>query len=158
MKPFLLLMLLPLTACVSADDGAMETAAAPAGLSPEQIVTARQSAFHLSAIAFGSMKPAVDSGADPKPLTFAARGLAKWARALPSMFPEGTALPSSKARPELWADRGDFEAKAAAYLAAATALADAAQAGDKPAFAARWTEVRETCSACHDPYRVEPAR
>lgn len=147
----LALLALPLAACATTPPEA-GTAAAP---SNADIVAARQSAFHLSGATLGSMKPVIDAGGEVKPLTFAARGLARWARTLPRMFPAGTSE-GTRAKPEIWTDRADFEAKAGAYAAAADALVEAAQAGDKPAFAERWEKVRGTCSACHDVYRSEP--
>jgi cytochrome c556 len=124
-----------------------------AGLAPEQIVAARQSAYALSAGSFVSMKAAAEAGADVHGLVLPARTLARWARTLPSLFPEGTNLPSSKALPNVWSDRAGFEARAAAYAAAAQALAEAAQGGDRAVFLQRWGEVRAACGACHDAYR-----
>lgn len=126
---------------------------APAGLTPEQIVAARQSAYMLSGGAFASMKAAAEAGADVRGLVFPARALARWARTLPTMFPAGTNLPSSKALPAVWSDRAGFEARAAAYADAARLLAEAAQSGDRAAFLTQWTAVRATCAACHDSYR-----
>lgn len=127
--------------------------APPAGLTPEQIVAARQSAYILSGGAFAAMKGAADAGADVRSLAFPARALARWARTLPAMFPAGTNLPSSKALPAIWSDRQGFEARAAAYAEAAGLMAEAAQAGDRDIFLARWAETRATCAACHDGYR-----
>lgn len=151
MKPTLLLAAMltaiPITAALA------QTPPAPAGLTPEQIVAARQTGYFLSGGAFASMKFAAEAGADVRQLVFPARALARWARTLPSLFPAGTQLPSSKALPEVWSDRAGFEARAAAYGEAASRLAEAAQSGDRDAFLARWAEVRATCSACHDSYR-----
>jgi cytochrome c556 len=127
--------------------------AVPAGLTPEQIVAGRQSAYVLSGGAFAAMKAAADAGADVRGLVFPARALARWARTLPTMFPAGTNLPSSHALPTVWSDRAGFEQRAAAYAVAARLLAEAAQSGDRAAFLAQWTAVRSTCAACHDTYR-----
>ena len=124
-----------------------------AGLTPEQIVAARQASYFLSGGSFASMKAAAEAGADVKQLVFPSRTLARWARTLPTMFPAGTNLPSSKALPAVWSDRPGFEARAAAYAEAARLMAEAAQSGDRAAFLARWAETRATCSACHDTYR-----
>src|ERR1044072_4002614 len=75
-----------------------------AGLDPAQIVAARQSAYQLSAGSFLSMKAAAEGGADGPLLVLPASALARWARPLPTMFPEGTTLPSSKALPAIWSD------------------------------------------------------
>ena len=128
-------------------------AAAQTGLSPEQIVAARQSAYALSAADFVQMKAQADAGADVHTLAFPARVLARWAHTLPSMFAAGTNLPNSKALPTVWSDRAGFETRAATYSTAATALAEAAQSGDRAVFLTRWAAVRQTCSDCHETYR-----
>ena len=157
MNRSLLLVLLPLAGCAATT--APDTAMAPAaGLTPEQIVEARHAAFMLSAATFGGMRATVESGGDVKPLAFGARGLAQWAEALPTMFPAGTQLPSSHARPEIWQNRADFDAKATAYQAATSALVQAAQAGDAAAFKTAYGATGAACKACHDLYRVEEHR
>jgi cytochrome c556 len=124
------------------------------GLTPEQVVAARQSAYVLSGGSFAAMKAAADSGADVRTLAFPARSLARWARTLPTLFPAGTNLPNSHALPTVWSDRAGFEARAAAYATAAQALAQAAQSGDRAAFLTQWAAVRQTCSACHETYKA----
>ena len=130
-----------------------QTETPAAGLTAEQIVAARRSAYQLSAGNFVAMKAAAEAGADVHMLVLPSRALARWARTLPSLFPAGTNLPSSKALPTVWSDRPGFEARAAAYATAAQALAEAAQSGDRAVFLTRWGEVRAACSACHDTYR-----
>jgi cytochrome c556 len=139
------------------DGGAdgLESAEAP---SPAQLVAARQAAFHLSGAAMGQMKAAIDRGDDPRRQAYAARGVMRWARALPTMFPEATrTITPTRARPEIWASKPDFEAKAAAYAEAAAALAAVAESGDQAAFAAQHAATAATCKACHDLYQA-PAR
>ena len=131
---------------------------APQGLTPEQVVAARQSAFHLSAVAFGGMRAAVESGGDVKGAAFSARGLARWAEVLPTMFPDGTRLEGSRALPSVWQDRPGFDARAADFRSATARLSAAAQAGDKAAFADAYKAVGQACSSCHTPYRAEPPR
>ena len=157
MNRTLFLLLLPLAGC-AAGAGPESTVAPAPSLTPEQVVEARHAAFMLSAATFGSMRATVESGGDVKPLAFGARGLSQWAEALPTMFPEGTQLPSSHARPEIWQNRADFDAKAAAYQAATAALVQAAQAGDAAAFKTAYGATGASCKACHDLYRVEEHR
>lgn len=130
-------------------------AQAPQGLSPEQTVRARQAAYGLSAATFGEMKQIVDAGGEVRPLVFGSRMLARWARTLPSLFPEGTNVAPTRAKAEVWTDRAEFERRANDYAEAATRLAEIAQGGDRQAFAAQWTVVRDSCSACHDRFRAE---
>ena len=150
--------LLPLAALAGCAATAAETPAAPTGLTPQQIVAARQSAFHLSAGTFGPMKGVVESGGEVKPLAFGARGLARWAKTLPTMFPEGTQLADSRALPAVWTDRPGFNARAAAFADATSRLTAAADANDKAAFAEAWKATGASCGACHDAYRADEKR
>ena len=132
---------------------AAQTGAVSDRLTPQQIVTARQAAFGLSAGDFALMKAVADGGGDVRQLVFPARQVQRWARNLPSMFPAGTDLPTSHALPAVWTDRAGFEARATAYFAAAQALAQTAQTGDRAAFLTQWNTLRDTCAACHAAYR-----
>jgi len=133
---------------------AAATPAPPAaGLSPEQIVRTRQAAYDLSAGTFGEMKIAIDTGADVKPLVFGSNALVRWARTLPTLFPDGSNVPPTHARPEVWTNRTEFNQRAQAYAEGAAKLAEVAKSGDKTAFAAQWNAVRDTCKACHDSFR-----
>lgn len=125
------------------------------GLTPQQIVAARQAAYHLSGAAMGHMNAAIERGGDIAAQAYAARGVARWARALPTLFPDSTrGVGPTRARPEIWASRADFEAKAAAYADAATQLAAVAESGDRDAFAAQFRATVATCRACHDHYQA----
>jgi cytochrome c556 len=138
---------------------AVQSGAAGAELTPQEIVAARQAAYHLSGAAMGNMKAVIDHGGDVRTQVYAARGVMRWARVLPTMFPDSTrGVGPSRARPEIWDNRADFEAKAAAYAAAATRLAEVAQTGDAAAFAAQFDATRATCQACHDLYQVPAQR
>ncbi|HEV2079600.1 MAG TPA: cytochrome c [Allosphingosinicella sp.] len=144
-----------LAACVAADRNDIGPAPAQA-MAPADIVAARQAAFHMSAVTSGSLKNAVTSGADLKSQAFAARGLARWANALPTMFPPSTASVPSRARPEIWTSRAEFDRIAAEFASHAGALPQLAQAGGRAQFAARLEAAQATCSACHDRFRADP--
>jgi cytochrome c556 len=164
MNRALTLALLPLAACACAASSAAPSsskarpAISPAGPGPTEIVAARQAAFNLTAATFGAMKPAIEAGGDVKSLGFGARGIARWGAAMPAMFPLGSDLATDRARPEIWTNKADFDSKAAALTAAATALADAAQANDKAAAATAYAELGKTCGGCHQLYRAEAPR
>ena len=142
-----------LCGCVSVVDQSVE--AGETRPTPQQIVAARQAALHLSGAAMGNMKAVIDAGGDVRTQVYAARGVMRWARVLPTLFPDSTrGVGPSRARPEIWDNRADFEAKAAAYAAAATRLAEVAQSGDLAAFGAQFDATRATCQACHERYHV----
>ena len=78
-----------------------------------------------------------------------------WAAAIPGLFPEGSSHPQSRARPEIWSNKADFRAKAAALGAAADRLAELDRAGDSTGFAAQVPAVEAACAACHSAYRSD---
>jgi cytochrome c556 len=144
---------LALAACV-ADVDNRTTVLAPAP-TPQEIVAARQASFHMSGAAMGQMKGAIDRGAEPRTQVYAAAGVARWAKALPTLFPDSTrGVGPSRARPEIWTNKADFDAKAAAYAAAADGLVGAAGSNDKEAFAGAHAATGATCKACHDLYQA----
>ena len=129
--------------------------AAPAAGDASAIIAGRQAAFRMSGALFGSLKAAASApGADVTKLGFASRAIAGWAKALPGMFPAGSNGAPSGAAPTVWSDRAGFEAKAAAYAAAADKLADLAKAGDTAGFIAQLDVVNGACGACHSGYRI----
>jgi cytochrome c556 len=142
-----------LGACAATVDN--RTVAAPEALPPQQIVAARQASFHMSGAAMGNMRALIERDGDPKSQAYAARGVARWAEVLPTMFPQSTAgIGPSRAKAEIWSNKADFNAKAAAFAAAARRLAEVAATGDKAAFAAQHSATGATCGACHELYQV----
>ena len=123
----------------------------------EDVIKGRQGAMMLSGVAMASIKGAIDAGQPLASQRFSTRSLARWAHAVPGMFPAGSgpeAGVQSNARAEIWSDRAGFEARAADYAAAADRLAELAAGDDAAAFADQWTAVRATCQACHDGYKA----
>jgi len=121
------------------------------------VIKGRQAAMMLSGVAMGSIKAAIDSGQAPASQRFGARALSRWAHAVPGMFPAGSgpeAGVQTNAKPAIWTDRAGFEARAAAYAAAADRLAETAAGEDAAAFSEAWTAVRQSCQACHDAYKA----
>lgn len=123
----------------------------------EDVIKGRQGAMMLSGVAMASIKGAIDAGQPLASQRFSTRSLARWAYAVPGMFPAGSGPEAgvpSNARAEIWSDRAGFEARAADYAAAADRLAELAAGDDAAAFAEQWTAVRATCQACHDGYKA----
>ena len=122
-----------------------------------QIVSARQAAFQMSAATLGAIRAELDGGGDPTKLGFTTGALNNWATALPTMFPQGTGSDAlgatTHAKPDIWTNRADFDAKAADYVAATAALKAAATSGDAAAANAAFGEVRAACGSCHQAYR-----
>ena len=121
------------------------------------VIKGRQAAMMLSGVALGSIKGAIDAGQAPASQRFNTRALARWAHAVPGMFPAGSGPEAgvrTNAKAEIWTDRAGFEARAADYAAAADRRAESAGGEDAAAFSEAWAAVRQTCQACHDGYKA----
>jgi cytochrome c556 len=128
--------------------------AGPVSLPSDTIIASRQTTLFLSGVVFGGLKQVVTSGADVKPFADNAAAIAEWAGILTTMFPPGTEKGhDTKALPAIWTDRAGFEKDAANYETAAKALAAAAKADDKAAFAVAFKQTGKACGACHKAYR-----
>jgi cytochrome c556 len=116
----------------------------------------------MSVMAFGALQNAAKAGGDVTKSAYAASGLARWAKVLPTLFPAGSGEGSVKvftqAKPLIWTDRPGFEAAAANYAAQADKLALLAKAGDAEGFKAQVAEVSRACDACHAKYKDGPQK
>lgn len=123
-------------------------------LKADEIIAARQSGMALTGGIAAAIKAAVAAGEDPKAYVDSAEGLVKWGKAYPGLFPEGTQTGmDTKAKKEIWSDRAGFEKASLAMVTAAGKLGEAAKAGDKPAFAAAFQTLGQSCGACHRNYK-----
>jgi cytochrome c556 len=133
--------------------------AAPAGLTPAQIIAARQASYDMSVATINEMKLAVAAGQDVKKQFYPAKALVRWSTVLPTMFPVGTEPGSTSvethALPVVWTDRAGFEKAAEGYQAATTKLSEAAQSGDGAAFTTQLNDLGKACDACHDKYKAK---
>ena len=127
------------------------------GVSAADIVAARQASLDMSSITLRFMSDAIKAGGDARSQSYAAGALAKWAKALPRMFPTGTGKgetpEKSQALPEIWRNRAGFTQAAANYADATARLATLAAAGDTAAFTKQLEEVNQACSYCHARYK-----
>lgn len=140
-------------ACVAGAAGAQQEIP-PQDAAP--VVAIRQASFAMSAATFGGIKQGLDAEVPLQQLAFASNGLARWAASMTVAFPPGTgpaAVPSTKAKPEIWTDWTGFQAKAADYEAATARLRDAIAADDRAAANEAWAATRATCQSCHEAYR-----
>ena len=123
-------------------------------------IAARQASLDMSSITFRHMGEAMKAGREAKSQGYPAAALAKWAKALPRMFPPGTGegetSASSQALPAIWRDRAGFDRAAANYAAATAQLASLAAANDTPGFTKQLEEVNQACAACHARYKSGP--
>ena len=69
-------------------------------------------------------------------------------------FAEGTDKGETKAKPEIWKNRADFDDKMKKMVAEAKQLPQAARA-DLAALKKQFAETGKACKACHDEYRAK---
>jgi cytochrome c556 len=127
------------------------------GISGLDAIAARQASLDMSSITFRSMGDAMKMGGEAKSQGFAAAGLAKWAKALPRMFPPGTGKgetsADTQALPAIWRDHAGFDRAAANYATATARLATLAAANDTVGFTKQLEEVNQACGSCHARYK-----
>jgi len=104
------------------------------------------------------MGDAMKAGREAKSQGYPAAALAKWAKALPRMFPAGTGegetSVNSQARAAIWRDRAGFDRAAASYADATARLAALAAANDTAGLTRQLELVDRACSFCHARYKA----
>ena len=75
------------------------------GVSPVDAIAARQASLDMSSITFRSMGDAMKAGREAKSQSYPAAALAKWAKALPRMFPPGTGKGETSGKTQALPDR-----------------------------------------------------
>ena len=129
---------------------------APGVSQPDQTIAIRKALMDLQGGVAAAMKAAVDEKTDVKALTAGAKGLVSSSKMIPLLFPPGTEKgDNTKAKPDVWSDRGGFEKAAANLTATAEKLVPLADANDKAGFASQFAAVGQACGACHRPYRYQ---
>ena len=121
---------------------------------PAQIVKERQDAMEILWPNF-YRAIAATLRTDKPDLTLVATNAAKANETLTkfaTLFPPGTGrdvVPATRAKPEIWSNRADFDAALAALADASKALADDAKAGNVEKVKADWTQAAKACGGCH---------
>jgi cytochrome c556 len=125
-------------------------------MKPENQVKYRRAAYQLMNLNFGSLD-AMTSDKKPFNRDEAVRNaefVAMLSTVPKGFFGEGTDK-DTKAKPEIWTHRADFDSKMDKMGAEAAKLPAAARSGDVAALKKQVQEVGEACKACHDDYRMK---
>ena len=124
-------------------------------LKPEGQIKQRQAGYRVLGYNFGSLAAMVE-GKKPYNKEEALRN-ANLAAAIAdyprNFFGEGTDVGETKAKPEIWQKRSDFDAKMDKMVTAVKALPQAA--GDASTLKKAVEEAGSACKACHDDYRAK---
>ena len=70
-------------------------------------------------------------------------------------FAPGTDKGTTRAKPNIWSNMGDFQSKLYDFRAAAAKLAETAAASDPDASRQQFMAAGGTCKACHDEYKSQ---
>lgn len=83
----------------------------------------------------------------------AARTVHEASKLIVAKFPEGSgreASPETRAKPEVWSQRAEFEAAAEKLVQESGKLVEAANSGDIEAFRAQFKVYGAACGGCHE--------
>ena len=120
---------------------------------PQDAIVARKEAMKNDGKIFKAIKAALAADQDVRPFAADAQWFADWAKQIPLMFPPGSETGhDTKAKPSIWTDKAGFDKFAADMAAAAERLAQAAESGDKAAFASDFQALGKACGGCHKAY------
>jgi cytochrome c556 len=126
-------------------------------MKPEDQLKLRKAAYSLMNYTLGSIDGMAE-GKRPYVKDEAARNaelLAQLATIPKGFFGEGTDKGETRAKPEVWANRADFDAKMEKMISETAKLAQTAKSGDVAALRKAVGDVDAACTACHDDYRVK---
>jgi cytochrome c556 len=123
---------------------------------PENQVKYRKAAYTLMNLNFGSLAAMAE---DKKPFNKdeAIRNadfVAMLSTVPKNYFGEGTDK-DTKAKPDIWTHRADFDSKMDHMVTEAQKLPAVVRSGDMAAFKKQVGEVGSACKACHDDYRLK---
>ena len=122
----------------------------------EDQVKYRRAAYQLMNLNFGSLNA---MATDKKPFNKdeAARNaefVALLSTVPKDFFGEGTDK-DTRAKPEIWKNRADFDAKMDKMRGEAAKIPAVVKAGDMAAFRKQVADIGDACKSCHDEYRAK---
>lgn len=122
------------------------------------VVADRQRLMKLNGASWKDVQDKVKAG-NIEAVAVNAETMAINAAHIPSLFPQGSLAEKSRAKPEIWQKWDEFVNAAQNLEAEAGKLRDAARGKDEAAVQAIVKDFgKNTCGACHTPFRVPPKR
>jgi cytochrome c556 len=133
-------------------------ACATASKSPAQYVEDRQKLMKAHGDAWKNVQDGAKAG-NLQAVASNADVMANNAKQIPALFPEGSMTEKSKAKPEIWQKKAEFDAAAKKMEMESVKLRDTARTGNAQATNDMIKDFgRNTCGSCHTPFRVPPPR
>ena len=124
----------------------------------EQALKYRKAVYQAIAWNFGPMSQMAQGKIpyDAKEFELRAGRVAALAPMLSESYSaESRTVTGSKAKPELWTQRADFDAKMNDLVERSAALATVAKSGDAAKSKQAFLDTAATCKACHDKYKAD---
>lgn len=133
-------------------------ACATASRSPAEYVEDRQKLMKAHGDAWKNVQDGAKAG-NLQVVATNADVMANNAKQIPGLFPEGSMTEKSKAKPEIWQKKAEFDAAAKKMEMESIKLRDTARTGNAQATNDVIKDFgRNTCGSCHTPFRVPPPR
>ena len=133
-------------------------ACATASKSPAEYVEDRQKLMKAHGDAWKNVQDGAKAG-NLQAVASNADVMANNAKQIPALFPEGSMTEKSKAKPEIWQKKAEFDASAKKMEMESIKLRDTARTGNAQATNDIIQDFgRNTCGSCHTPFRVPPPR
>ena len=133
--------------------------AAPAPLSPQSAITVRQAGFKKMGAAMKALNEQLKSNAPAKNvIVAAAQTIAPTAREQAKLFPAGSGPAAgikTDALPNIWTDRGTFDAQMNKLLVESARLVTVTNGGDMNAIRAQAKATGAVCAGCHRQFRAD---
>ena len=120
------------------------------------VVADRQRVMKLQGASWADIQAKAKAG-NIEGIAVNAETLALTAQQIPGLFPEGSLTEKSKAKPEVWQKRAEFDAAAKNLETQAEKLRDAARAKNEQLTQDLVKDFgRQACGTCHTPFRQPP--
>jgi cytochrome c556 len=123
-------------------------------MSSSEAIAARQKLMKEQGAAMKSIQDKAKAG-QTQTIGPEAQKLVATSKQIPDLFPQGSLDPNtSRAKPEIWQKRSEFEGYAKSLETKAGQLASMAPTGDPQATSAAIADLgKTTCGACHNTFR-----
>jgi len=118
------------------------------------VIEKRQKLMKSNSEAAKAIKAAAESK-DYATIEMKAKDIMGNAEKIPDLFPKGSTVGKTKAKPEIWEKGDEFAKNPKALAKAASELADAAKAKDDAAIGVKVKALGEVCANCHKNFRAE---